>query len=397
MSSTARVVLKPRKLTPFLHRHPWVLDSAIARIHGRPADGEEVDLVADGGQWVARGLFNSRSRIRVRLYSWTPGEALSDPFWRSRLETAFALRLALGYDDPQGACRLVFSEADGLSGLIVDRFAGHLVVQPTALGTALRLPMLTAVLRELADPLSISVRTDTAIATREGIDVPPGVIHGAIPPEPIEIREHGLWYAVQLGGGQKTGFYLDQRENRRRAADFLRGGRILDMCCYSGGFGLAALRLGQAVDVVGVDTSAAAVEVARGNAGRNGITGARFETGDCFRWLEDCAATGPRFTGVVLDPPKFARSRSQVPEALRAYHRLNRLAIQLLEPNGILVTCSCSGSVLPEDFANMLLGVATKTGRSIQVLEQRGAAPDHPLNLACPETDYLKCFICRVQ
>ena len=252
MSPTARVTLKPRKLTPFLHRHPWVLDSAVARVHGRPADGEEVDLAADGGQWIARGIFNSRSRIRVRLYSWTPGESLGEPFWRSRLQTAIALRQSLGYSDPQEACRLVFSEADGLSGLIVDRFARHLVVQPTALATALRLPLITSALRDLADPLSITVRTDAAIASREGIDVPPGVIQGTAPPGSIEIREHGLQYAVHLLEGQKTGFYLDQRENRRRAADFLQGSRILDMCCYSGGFGLAASRLGQAAEVIGV-------------------------------------------------------------------------------------------------------------------------------------------------
>lgn len=394
--SVPSVALKPRKLTPFLHHHPWVLDSAIARVQGHPADGDEVDLRDCSGKWIARGIYNSRSRIRVRLYSWTEGQELDTPFWKQRLEQAVRLRTNLGYDRPDEACRLVFSEADALSGLIVDRFGTHLVVQPTALATTIRLPAILDTLVELTSPASITVRTDQAISRREGIQIDAGSAYGHPPDGPLEIHEHGIRYHVQLLQSQKTGFYLDQRENRKRVADFLAGRRVLDMCCYTGGFALAASRLGGATEVVGVDTSEAAVEQAREHARLNGITNVKFETGDCFQSLSAMAAAGERFSAVILDPPKFARSRDQAGDALRAYHRLNRSAVELLEPDGILVTCSCSGSVLREDFVDMLLGVATRTGRVIRILEQRGASPDHPFNVACTETEYLKCFICQV-
>ena len=397
MSSVPQVVLKTGKVAPFLGRHPWVLDSAVARVVGAAADGDEVDLVSDKGQWLARGVYNSRSRIRVRLYSWEKGESLDRVFWQRQLESALKLRQTMGYDDPRGAARIVYSEADGLSGLIVDRFGPHLVVQPTALATAVRLDLLIDSLVGLVRPSSVVVRTEASISRREGLDVEPGPIHGSPPDEPLMIDEHGITFAVQILAGQKTGFYLDQRENRRQAARYFHGRRVLDMCCYSGGFALAAARLGQAVEVIGVDTSSSAIELARLNARQNGVTNVRFETGDCFKSLEERLAAGEKYGAVVLDPPKFSRSRHGVADALRAYHQLNRLAVQLLEPAGVLVTCSCSGSVRREDFLNMLMGVATKTRRRIQVLEQRGAAPDHPLNVACPETDYLKCMICRVE
>ena len=395
MSSVAQVVLKPRKFTPFLGD---IHGCSIRRSRGwwGAPKTERPSICWPTAGSGSHGDLQPPSRIRVRLYTWNRGEPLDEGFWRIRLAAAIRLRQAVGYDDPRGASRLVYSEADGLSGLIVDRFAGHLVVQPTALATASRLPLFIATLIELLQPASIVVRTDATMARREGMELETGVVHGCLPEDSLWFEEHGIRYAVRLLAGQKTGFYLDQRENRSQAARYLRGRRLLDMCCYSGGFSLAASLLGGAADVVGVDASEAAVESARENARHNGATNVRFESGDCFRSLEQRAAAGERFGAVVLDPPKFTRSRYGVAEALRAYHRLNRLAVELLEPGGILVTCSCSGSVGREDFLDMLRGVANKTQRPLQVLEQRGAAPDHPLNLACPETDYLKCMICCV-
>ena len=395
-SNIPQVFLKPRKAAPFFGRHPWVLDTAIARVTGDPPDGAEVDLVSDKGRWIARGLLNSRSRIRVRLYSWTPGESLDDAFWRGRLETAVALRRQLGYDDPAEAARQVFSESDGLSGLIVDRLGSHLVVQPTALAMAQRLDRLVPMLAELLRPTGITLRTDPATAEKEGVELKPGPCWGREPEEVIFIREHGIRYGVQILGGQKTGFYLDQRENRRAAAAYLHARRVLDVCCYTGGFALAASILGGAKEVIGLDTSSQAVALAQANAQLNSAANLRFETGDCFRSLEARVAEGEKFDAVILDPPKFVRGRRGVDDALRAYHRLNRLAVDLLQRDGILVTCSCSGSVTFEDFASVLFGVAVKTGREIQILERRAAAPDHPVSCTCPENQYLKCFICRV-
>ncbi|MBN2580733.1 MAG: class I SAM-dependent rRNA methyltransferase [Pirellulales bacterium] len=393
--SLPRVVLKPGKSKPFYARHPWVLDSAVARIEGDPADGAAVDLFSEKEKFIARGIVNGRSRIRVRLYTWDPGEPLDDAFWRWRLERAVRLRQVLGYDDPQGAARLVFSEGDGLSGLIVDRYAEYLALRPTALAVAQRLPQWMPMLLELTGAQGAVLRCEPGIARTEGVDLADGPCAGRVPPETIEIRDHGLRYAVDLGGGQKTGFYLDQRENRAAAARYLRGRRVLDVFCYTGGFALTAAALGGAREVLGVDSSRQAVALAEQNARRNGLSGVRFQVGEAFEILEQLAGAGERFGAVIVDPPKFARSRRALPEALRAYHWLNRLALSVLEPDGILVTCSCSGHVSREDFFHVLVGVAQQTRRSVQILEQRGAAPDHPILSSCPESEYLKCFICR--
>lgn len=394
--AVAQAVLKPRKARPFYGRHPWVLDSAIARIEGSVSDGDVVDLLTDAGKFVARGTYNSRSRIRVRLYTWDNTQALDTAFWKSRLTTAIELRQQLGLDDSQGAVRLVFSEADGLSGLIVDRYAQWLSIQVTALAMARRLDEICALLTELIQPRGIFIRTEKGVATAEGIELRDGLYQGEAPSGPVFIVENGLRYGVDLAEGQKTGFYLDQRDNRRAVAAYCRDRRVLDLFCYSGAFALNVAKHGGAREILGIDTSQKAVALARANAELNNVTTARFEANDCFQALAGLAANRERFGVVIVDPPKFTRNRSAVEDALRAYHRLNRQAVDVLEPGGILVTCSCSGHVSREDFLFMLLGVAEQTGRDIQVLEMRGAAPDHPLRVTCLEGEYLKCFICRV-
>jgi 23S rRNA (cytosine1962-C5)-methyltransferase len=392
----AKVVLKPRKSRPFYARHPWVLDSAIERVEGQAADGDIVDLFSEKGKFIARGFFNSQSRIRVRLYTWNAGENLDEAFWRGRLETAISWRRELGYDDPRGAARLVFSEGDRLSGLIVDRYADYLAMQVTALGVALRLPQIVPILLELTGAKGIMLRTEKGIKQAEGLELRDGPYCGETPNDPIEIIENGMRYAVDLSEGQKTGYYLDQRENRKAVASYLRGRKVLDMFCYNGGFSITAAALGNAKEILGVDSSAKAVAAAEQNAKNNGIDAVRFQMGDGFKTLEQLAETGETFQAVILDPPKFARSRRSLDEALRAYHWLNRLAVKVLAPGGILVTCSCSGHVSRQDFAEMLVGVSQQSHRDIQILEQRGAAPDHPVLTSCSEGEYLKCFICRV-
>ena len=360
------------------------------------ADGDVVDLLSDKGKFIARGIFNSRSRIRVRLYTWQRPSRWTRRFGGGAWSRPSAFAQQLGYDDPQGAARLVFSEGDGLSGLIVDRYADYLAVQVTALAMAVRLPQIVPMLVELTAPEGIMIRTERGVSRAEGLELRDGPYWGQMPDGPLLVVDGGLTYEVDLAEGQKTGFYLDQRENRLAAARYFRGRRVLDMFCYSGGFAMAAAAFGGARDVLGVDTSQRAVTLAWANAERNGLGNVHFQCGDGFQTLESLVKAGERFGGVVLDPPKFARSRGAVAEALRAYHWLNRLGVSLLEPGGILVTCSCSGHVTREDFMYMLMGVAQQTGREIQVLEQRGASPDHPISAACLETEYLKCFICRV-
>ncbi len=396
MSKSAQVILRSGKAKPFFGRHPWVLASAIERLEGQPADGQVVELRTQTGHFVARGIWNSKSRIRVRLYTWRQEEDLDEAFWQRRLEEAIRLRSLLGYDDPGGAVRLVYSEADGLSGLIVDRYAQYLVVQVTAAAMASRLQLLVDWLVQQIQPKGILLRTDPATLRAEGLHLEDKLLWGQAPQEPVEICENGLRYLVDLVQGQKTGFYLDQRENRRAIARYCQGRRVLDMFCYTGGFALAAAQAG-AESVLGIDDSQKAVQLAQANAQLNRLTNVRFEQGDCFHSMERLLSENQRFGCVVLDPPRFARSRRTLKRALQAYHWLNRLGVELLQPGGILVTCSCSGHVSREDFLQMLMGVSQKSARSIQVLQQRGAAPDHPVLVTCPETDYLKCFICRVQ
>ena len=394
---TATVVVKPGRARPFFGRHPWVLDSAVLSIDGSPADGDVVDLVTHDRNFIARGLWNSSSRLRVRLYAFDAATRLDSGLWRKRIESAVALRRSLGLDDREGAARIVNSEGDDLSGLIVDRYGDYLAVQVTALAMAGRLDAVCDSLEESLRPRGILLRgAERGLSKLEGLHLADRLVRGTAPSGPVFVREHGLRFGVDLTEGQKTGYYLDQRENRQAAARHARGRRVLDMFCYSGGFSVACAVSGGARSVLAVDSSAKAAALAKANADLNGAASVAVETADAFEKLDSLAAAGERFDMVILDPPKFARSRASVDDALRAYHRINRMAVGLLEPGGMLVTCSCSGSVSRDDFLEMLSGVAQRSARSIQLLEIRGAAPDHPVNASCLEGEYLKCVIARV-
>jgi 23S rRNA (cytosine1962-C5)-methyltransferase len=391
------VILKPKRARPFFGRHPWVLDAAVARVEGSPADGDVVDLATHDGKFIARGLWNSASRLRVRLYTFAAEVTLDDALWRARLESAVALRRSLGLDARDGAARLVNSEGDDLSGLVVDRYGDYLAVQVTALAMARRLDTLSAALTDLVAPRGILLRgADRGLAKLEGLQLPDRLLCGTAPDGPIFVREHGLTFGVDLTEGQKTGYYLDQRDNRQAAARYARGRRVLDMFCYSGGFAVACAVTGAARSVLAVDGSSRATALAKANAELNGAANVAVETADAFEKLDALRAAGERFGMVILDPPKFARSRATAEDALRAYHRINRVGVDLLEPGGILVTCSCSGSVSRDAFLEMLGGVAQRSGRPLQFLECRGAGPDHPVSASCLEGEYLKCVIARV-
>lgn len=409
----ARVILKPRKALPFYGRHPWVLAGAVDRVepltlageHLVDVDGQVVDLYNEKHKFIARGTYNAKSRIRVRLFTWKESEFLDADFFRRRLQAAIATRRQLGYEPTadqiaagasrsETATRLVFSEADNLSGLVIDRYGDYLVLQPTSLAMTQRAEMLVEILQHELQPKGIILRGDKQTTQLEGIELAADRHWGELPAAPITIRENDLSFEVDLSEGQKTGFYLDQRENRVAAARYLRGKRVLDLFCYTGGFALNAAKLG-AAEVTGIDGSKKAIAQAQRNGEINGLN-VQFEVGDAFQTLDRLGDEERKFDAIVLDPPKFAKSRSAVNAALQAYHRINKTAVALLPPGGILVTNSCSGTVSPEDFRLMLSGVAQKSGRDIQILEQRGAAADHPVAATCLETEYLKCFICRV-
>ena len=393
----ATVVLKPKRARPFFGRHPWVLDTAVLRLDGTPADGDVVDLATHDGTFVARGLWNASSKLRVRLYAFDAATRLDDGLWKSRIASAVALRQSLGLGDVGGATRLVNSEGDDLSGLIVDRYGEWLSVQVTALAMSPRLDTICDALESLVAPKGILLRgAERGLAKLEGLHLPDRLVRGTAPSGAIFVTEHGLKFGVDLAEGQKTGFYLDQRDNRQAAARFARGRRVLDMFCYSGGFATACAVSGGARSVLAVDSSAKATALAKANADLNGAANVAVETADAFEKLAALKTAGDHFGMVILDPPKFARSRASLDDAMRAYHRINRLAVDLLEPGGILVTNSCSGAVSREDFLVMLAGVAQRSGRTIQLLECRGAASDHPVSAGCLEGEYLKCIIARV-
>jgi 23S rRNA (cytosine1962-C5)-methyltransferase len=391
-----RVVLLPRRARPFYGRHPWVYAGAVAAVEGDPADGAVVDLVSHTGNFVARGLYNSKSKIRVRLYTWSPDTALDGAFFRDRLNAALRLRQALGLDGPGRACRLVWSEGDGLSGLTVDRYDRWLVVQFTAFGLAQRRDTFVELLAELARPEGIWLRTERGIGQLEGLELHDGPLWGTTPDGPVRIDEDGLAFLVNLAEGQKTGFYLDQRDNRRAVARLAADRRVLDAFCYSGGFGLHAARAG-AASVLGVDQSEPALALARANAQLNGLENVAYTRADVFAHLDALAAAGERFGLVVLDPPKFARARNAVEEAMRGYRRLQTLSLRLLEPEGFLVVCCCSGLITVEMLEELLAQLAAEEKREIQILERRGASPDHPVSVYCLESSYLKCLITRVR
>ncbi|HVS37646.1 MAG TPA: class I SAM-dependent rRNA methyltransferase [Gemmataceae bacterium] len=391
-----RVVLLPKRARPFYGRHPWVYAGAIASVEGEPADGDVVDLVSHAGHFIARGLFNSRSKIRVRLCSWDAAVELDDAFFRDRLTAAVRLRTALGLDAPGGACRLVFSEGDGLSGVTVDRYDRWLVVQLTSLGLARRREQLTGILVEMLRPEGIYLRTERGIGQLEGLELQDGLLWGRAPEGPVVIEEHGLRFRVNLAEGQKTGFYLDQRDNRQAVARLAAGRAVLDAFCYSGGFGLHAARAG-ARSVLGVDQSEPALALARENAALNGLNQLEFLRGDVFVQLEALAARGARFGLIVLDPPKFARDRRAVDEAMRGYRRLQTLALRLLEPEGFLATCCCSGLITADMLEELLGQLAAEEKRDIQIVERRGPSPDHPVSASCLESHYLKCLVTRVR
>ncbi|MCS7222628.1 MAG: class I SAM-dependent rRNA methyltransferase [Anaerolineae bacterium] len=394
---TAQVRLKPGKERPVLHRHPWIFSGAIQNIDATARDGEVVEVTDATGQWLARGHLNRRSQIVVRLLTWDPTEAVNRSFWCRRLERAFLGRSLLAADAGTNAYRLVHSESDGLPGLIVDRYADWLAVQFSTLGIEGVRETVVELLQEMTSPAGIYERADPTARQREGLPISEGVLAGKEPPDVIEICETGFRFLVDVRHGQKTGFYLDQRENRRIVGSLCQGARVLNAFAYTGAFAVYALA-GGAVSVVNIDTSREALELAERNLALNGFSEDRYELlqGDVFKVLRDYRAAGEQFDVVVLDPPKFATTQGQVPSAARGYKDINLLAMQLLRPGGLLATFSCSGVVTLDLFQKIVLGAAVDARRDVQIIGRLSQGPDHPILLSFPESEYLKGLLCRV-
>jgi 23S rRNA (cytosine1962-C5)-methyltransferase len=390
------VHLDPRGSSAARARHPWIFSGAVARVAGDPEAGAEVDVLGSDGAFLGRGLFNPHSQIRVRLYT-EADEPLHGGFFAARVRRAVALRGGLlGLDDPAGACRLVFSEGDELSGLTVDRYGRWLVVVLTGLGIAGRLEAILDVLEELFEPEGIVLRTEKGVGEEEGLAVRDGLLRGRLPEEPVIVEEGERRFAVDIRIGQKTGFYLDQRVNRSRVAAYAANRTMADVCTYTGGFAVSTARAG-ARSVTAVDTSQPALDLAARNAELNGVADrVTFARADAFDWLEAEAAAGRTYDLVVVDPPRFARSRRGLDAALQGYQRLNRLALACVARGGILATFSCSGRVPATDFQTAVARGALDAGRALRIVERLSQAPDHPVSTRCPESAYLKGLVCAV-
>jgi len=377
--------------------HLWVYRTEIARVEGAPSDGDAVSVVTSAGRLLGMGLLNTHSQITVRLLTSDAGD-LDEAFFRARLERAVALRANIVADST--ACRLVFSEGDFLPGLIVDRYGDVLVVQTLTLGMDRRKEMLTRLLGDLAGPRGIYARNDPAVRLLEGLPRERGWLAGSGPTE-LEIEESGLRFVVDIERGQKTGFFLDQRENRRYLAALAAGGDVLECFAYTGAWGIHAARVG-ARSVLGIEASEEAVELAGRNVARNGVEDrCRVIQGNAFDELRRVSGAGPRrggerFDVVILDPPAFVRNRGALAAGLAGYKEINLRALRVLRPGGWLITCSCSYHVDELHFRDTVLEASRDAGRRIRIVESRSQARDHPVHPAMPETRYLKCLVLAV-
>jgi 23S rRNA (cytosine1962-C5)-methyltransferase len=392
-----QVILKPKRAQPFFGRHPWVFAGAIEKIEGSPPDGAVVDLRSSTGNFVARGLFNSQSKINVRLYSWDEAAPLDRAFFRARLEKAFVLRHDILHLNagPDAGYRVAFSEADLLSGMVADRYGQWLSVQFTSLALAQRKEMFAELFTELLGVHGVYLRTEKGIGQLEGVELHDGLLAGELPPENLTIEENGLRFLVNLTEGQKTGYYLDQRDNRLAVGRLSVGRSVLDAFSYTGGFGLYAAKYG-ASEVECVDASEPALKLAERNAVANGLGQLKFTHADVFHHLGDLVSAGRKFDVVVLDPPKFARNRAAVPKAMQGYRKLHQHAMKLLNKDGVLVSCCCTGLISSEMLEDLIAQVAIDARRDLQILERRGPSADHPVAVTCRESAYLKCVISRV-
>jgi 23S rRNA (cytosine1962-C5)-methyltransferase len=392
------VILKRNRAKPVLQRHPWVFSGAIDRIEGETADGDLVDVCDAGRNWLARGYLNRRSQITVRLLTWRQDETVDLGFWRRRLERAIAARQSLAEDSGTTAYRLVHAESDYVPGLIVDRYGEWLVVQFLTLGVERWRKDLVGLLADLADGVQgVYERSDVQVRAKEGLEQRTGVLWGQEPPDLQDILEQGYRFLVDLKQGHKTGFYLDQRENRARLPAFCAGAEVLDVFAYAGGFSVRAAGAGAAAITL-VEGSSSALDLARRNVAANvpEHRAVDYVEGDAFSVLRGFRAQERRFDVIVLDPPKFAHSEREVKRAARAYKDVNLLALQLLRPGGVLFTFSCSAAVSADLFQKIVFSAAVDAEREAQLIGWLAQGADHPVALTFPEGAYLKGLICRV-
>jgi 23S rRNA (cytosine1962-C5)-methyltransferase len=394
----AILTLHPGKDKSVLRRHPWLFSGAIAQLDGRARPGDTVDVVSHEGRPLGRAAGSPASQIRARVWSFDPQETIDHAFFKRRVAAAVARRAALPELAGQQGLRLIHAESDGLPGVIADRYGDTVVVQLTTAGADKWRAAIADSLHKATGCARIYERSDVEVRKLEGLEPVTGWLQGAAPDDEIVIAENGVRMTVDILAGHKTGFYLDQRDNRRRVAELALDRRVLNCFCYTAGFSLQALA-GGAREVVSVDSSGPALATAQRNLALNPrLDAARavWREADVFAELRNLRAAGERYDLIILDPPKFAHTAAHAERAGRAYKDINLQALQLLAPGGLLMTYSCSGGVSAELFQKIVAGAALDAKRTARLVQHLHGAADHPVDLAFPEGEYLKGLLLQV-
>jgi 23S rRNA (cytosine1962-C5)-methyltransferase len=372
--------------------HPWIFQKMVEKPFNRIPGGTVVDIEDRDGKWVARGFYNGHSRISLRVLTTNKDEAVDDAFFTRKIDRAIEFRQqVLKLDECTDAYRLIHSEADGLSGLVVDRFGDTVVIEFFSAGIFRQRELIKSVLAKHYPNAKFYWFAEEHICKQESFDC-----HAVAVPPPNVITEHGVKFRVAPGSKHKTGFFVDQRENRKLLASFCEGKTVLDLCCNTGGFGVYAKALGKAAEVTGVDLDESVMALAKENAKLNKVD-IRVVQADIFTWLRDIAPSGQKFDVVILDPAKLTRDRDDIDAALRKYCDMNRLAISAVAPGGIFLTCSCTGLVSEENFLESVRRASWQAGRNLQIFKVSGAGPDHPFQAHAQESRYLKAIFARVE
>ncbi|PKF78081.1 23S rRNA (cytosine(1962)-C(5))-methyltransferase RlmI [Vibrio sp. vnigr-6D03] len=380
-------------------KHPWIFSRGIEKVTGEPEMGETVDVFAYSGQWLAKAAFSPKSQIRARVWSFDKSDKIDQSFFEKRIRDAQLLREDIIARDGLTGYRLIAAESDGLPGITIDKYDNFLVCQLLSAGAEHNKATIVNALIACFSNHNIYERSDVSVRKKEGLEETVGVLHGDLPPKFVTIEENGVKINVDIVNGHKTGFYLDQRDSRLQAMKYVKDKEVLNCFSYTGGFGLYALK-GDAKRVINADVSQPALDTAKFNAEANSFDISKkravFLNADVFKLLREYRDQGTKFDVVIMDPPKFAESKSQLNGACRGYKDINMLAMQILNPGGTLLTYSCSGLMESDLFQKIIADAAVDAGRSVKFVERFEQAADHPVDTAYPEGFYLKGFACKV-
>ena len=396
---TSQLILHEGREKSLKRRHPWIFSKAVKEIRNAPQNGADIEILSSDGTYLATGSYSPNSQIRARVWTFDREQSVDHSFFVARISEAAKARELMLKETGMSACRLVDAESDGLPGLIIDRYNSFLVLEVLSAGAEYHLKDIVSALRELYPEYSIYERSDVDVRSKEGLEPRKGIIHGEEPPEELAITENGgMQILVNIPEGHKTGYYLDQRDNRAALAKYCCGKSVLNCFSYTGGFSLYALK-GRARSVANVDVSQRALDIAKKNIVLNHLDPGRvkFIREDVFSFLRKEKKLGHTYDVIVLDPPKFAESRSQLERACRGYKDINMIAASILNPGGYLMTYSCSGHMSPDLFQKVVADALLDAGREGQIVEFLTQASDHPVALPYPEALYLKGLVVRVR